>query len=90
MLALNQLSNYLTLKGSFSVVSKPHLQVNTRWKALDQIYKMHSFETLWNRIPTTRKTVGRKEPGPDNHGKNDQEKLIRSRSALYSILPRER
>ena len=30
---------------------------------------MHSFALFWNRIPKTRKTVGRKEPGPDNHGK---------------------
>ena len=30
---------------------------------------MHSFAPFWNRIPKTRKTVGRKEPGPDNHGK---------------------
>ena len=41
---------------------------------------MHSFAPCWNRIPKTRKTVRRKEPGPDNHGKNDQEKLIGSRS----------
>ena len=40
-----------------------------RWKALAEIYKMHSFAPFWNRIPKTRKTVGRKEPGPDHHGK---------------------
>ena len=43
MLALTQLSNYLTLKASFLAVSKPNLQVNMRWKALAEIYKMHSF-----------------------------------------------
>ena len=32
-----------TLQGSFSAVSKPNLQVNTRWKALAKIYAMHSF-----------------------------------------------
>ena len=39
-----------------------NLQVNTRWKALAEIYKMHSFAPFWNRIPKTRKTMGRKEP----------------------------
>ena len=50
MLGLTQLSHYLTLKGSFSAVSKPNLneilQVNMRWKALAEIYKMHSFALL--------------------------------------------
>ena len=32
-----------TLQGSFSAVSKPNLQVNMRWKALAEIYTMHSF-----------------------------------------------
>ena len=27
------------------------LQVNMRWKALAEIYTMHSFAPLWNRIP---------------------------------------
>ena len=45
------------------------LQVNTRWKALAEIYTMHSFAPFWNRIPKTRKTMGRKEPGPYNPGK---------------------
>ena len=40
------------------------LQVNTRWKALVEIYTMHSFAPFWNRIPKSRKTMGRKEPGP--------------------------
>ena len=54
MLALTQLSIYLTLKGSFSagwLAGKPDyrlyrsqiLQVSLRWKALAEIYKMHSF-----------------------------------------------
>ena len=42
------------------------LQVNTRWKALAEIYTMHSFAPFWNRILKTRKTMGRKEPGPYN------------------------
>ena len=37
MLGLTQLSNYLTLKGSFSPVSKPNLQENMRSKALAAI-----------------------------------------------------
>ena len=40
-----------------------------RWKALAEIYTMHSFAPFWNRIPKTRKTMGRKEPGPYNPGK---------------------
>ena len=36
--------------------------------ALAEIFTMHSFAPFWNRIPKPRKTVGRKEPGPDNHG----------------------
>ena len=60
MLALTQLSNYLTLKCSFSAVSKPNFASKyalelaicskrrlrkgtwgeTRWKALDEIYKI--------------------------------------------------
>ena len=49
MLALTQLSNYLTLKGSFSAVSKPIFASKMRWKALAEIYKMHSFAPFsWN------------------------------------------
>ena len=48
MLGLTQLSNYLTLKGSFSPVSKPNLQENMRLKALAKIYTMHSFAQLCN------------------------------------------
>ena len=33
------------------------LQENMRWKALAEIYTMHSFAPFWNRIPETRKTV---------------------------------
>ena len=47
MLGLTQLSNYLTLKGSFSAVSNQILQVNMRWKALAEIYKMQSFAPFW-------------------------------------------
>ena len=61
------------------------LQVNKRWKALAEIYTMHSFAPFWNRIPKTRKTMGRKEPGP-TPGKNGQEKLISSRSSLLSTI----
>ena len=30
-----------TLRGSFSAVSTPIFQVNTRWKTLDEIYKIY-------------------------------------------------
>ena len=62
MLGLTQLSNYLTLKGSFSagwLAGKPArsrlyrsqiLQVNMRWKALAEIYTMHSFAQLQNHM----------------------------------------
>ena len=57
-----------------------------RWKALAEIYTMHSFAPFWNRIPKTRRTVGRKEPAMvhTTPGKNGQEKLISSRSSLLS------
>ena len=56
MLCLTQLSNYLTLKGSFSAVSKPNfaskyaLELGSIWKALAEIYKMHSFAPFWHRF----------------------------------------
>ena len=43
---------------SFSAVSKRILQVNTRWKALAEIDKMHSFAPLWNRIPKNEENHG--------------------------------
>ena len=56
MLALTRLSNYQTLKGSFSagwlarsrLYQSQILQVNMRWKALAEIYTMHSFAPLAN------------------------------------------
>ena len=50
-------------------------QANMRWNALAEIYAMHSFAPFWNRIPKTRKTMGRKELGP-TPGKFCQEKLL--------------
>ena len=35
------------------------LQVNTRWKALAEIYTMHSFAPLWNRIPNNRSLISK-------------------------------
>ena len=37
-----------TSRGSFSAVSTPILQINTRWKALAEIYTMHSFAPFSN------------------------------------------
>ena len=34
------------------------LQVNTRWKALAEIYTMHSFAPFWNRIPKNEENHG--------------------------------
>ena len=31
------------MRGSFSAVSMPILQANTRWKALDKIYKIYIY-----------------------------------------------
>ena len=33
------------------------LRVNTRWKALVEIYTMHSFAPFWNRIPLHRSLI---------------------------------
>ena len=59
-------SNYLTLKGSFSAVSKPN--VASKY-ALESSFAPFSNPQsknapFLNRIPKTRKTMGEKEPGP--------------------------
>ena len=37
----------------------------TRWKALAEIYTMHSFAPFWNRIPKNEENHGGgKDPGP--------------------------
>ena len=66
---------YELIRACSRLYRSQNLQVNTRWKALVEIYKMHSFAPFWNRIPKTRKTMGRKEPGP-TPGKNGREKLL--------------
>ena len=43
MLGLCQPSNYLTLKGSYSAVSKPDFTSKYALEALAEIYTMHSF-----------------------------------------------
>ena len=64
-----------TLQGSFSTVSKPRLGLwdsqfqalngLLNWKALAEIYTMHSFAPLWNRIPKNEENHGGgKDPGP--------------------------
>ena len=45
------------------------LQQNMSWKAFAPIYTMYSFAPFRNRIPKTRKTMRRKEPGPYSPGK---------------------
>ena len=49
----------------------PTATPGARWKALAEIYRMHPFAPFWNRIPKTRKTMGRKEPG-STPGKMDR------------------
>ena len=48
-----------------------------RWKALAEIYTMHSFAPFWN--PKNEENHGEKRTW-SNPGKNGQEKLISSRS----------
>ena len=43
------------------------LQVNTRWKTLAEIYTMHSFAPLWNRIPKNQEKPGKKRAWPRQH-----------------------
>ena len=43
------------------------LQVNTRWKALAEIYTMHSFAPLWNPLAKN----GEKGPGQNNPEKEE-------------------
>ena len=38
--------------------------LKTSWKALAEIYTMHSFAPLWNRIPKNEENQGGKDPGP--------------------------
>ena len=38
-----------TLQDSLTAVSKPNFVGNIRWKALAEIYTMHSFAPFWNR-----------------------------------------
>ena len=59
------------------------LQVNTRWKALAEIYTMHSFAPFWNRIPKNEENHGGKRSW-SNPGKIGQGKLIGSCNSLPS------
>ena len=43
------------------------LQVNTRWKALADIYTMHSFAPLWNRIPKNQEIAPLEKKAPVAH-----------------------
>ena len=60
------------------------LQVNTRWKALAEIYTMHFFAPFWNRIPKNEENHGGGKRSWSNPGKTGQEKLISSRNSLPS------
>ena len=54
------------------------LQVNTRWKALAEIYTMHSFAPFWNPLAKN----GEKGPGQNNPEK--EENLHRSLISIFS------
>ena len=64
------------------------LQVNTRWKALVEIYTMHSFAPFWNRIPKTRKNMGRKKPGPYNPRKTWPGEALKPPQLATQYYPR--
>ena len=49
MLGLTQLANYLTLKGSFSAVSKPTFGAKYVLESSRRDLQMHSFAPFWNR-----------------------------------------
>ena len=59
------------------------LQQNMRWKALAEIYTMHSFAPGWNRIPKNEENHGGKRSW-SNPGKKGQGKLIGSCNSLPS------
>ena len=66
------------------------LQQNMRWKALAEIYTMHSFAPFWNRIPKNEENHGGGKRTWSNPGKRGQEKLIGSCNSLPSAtLARE-
>ena len=48
-----------TLQGSFSALSKPNFASKYSLKALAEIYTMHSFAPLWNRIPNNRSLISK-------------------------------
>ena len=79
----NELRRY-KLRGARSrLYRRRFLQVNTRWKALAEIYTMYSFAPFWNRIPKNEENHGGKRTW-SNPGKTGQEKLISSRRSLLS------
>ena len=57
------------------------LQENVRWKALTEIYTMHSFAPFWNRIPKNEENRGG-ERSWSNPGKTGQAERIGSSTVL--------
>ena len=54
------------------------LQVNTRWKALAEIYTMHSFAPFWNPLAKN----GEKRAWPKQPRKGENERPLRSSTLL--------
>ena len=65
-------SNYVTLRGLSRLYRSQILQVNMRWKALPEIYTMHSFAPRWNPLAKN----GEKGPGQNNPEKEENRSLI--------------
>ena len=64
------------------------LQVNARWKALAEIYTMHSFAPFWNRIPKNRSRGIRFSWNPSGRSRGIRlgEKIYENKHSLSSIL----
>ena len=58
------------------------LQVNTRWKALAEIYTMHSFAPLWNPLAKN----GEKRAWPKQPRKGRKREAIKQRAASRSLI----
>ena len=62
------------------------LQVNTRWKALAEIYTMHSFAPFWNPLAKN----GEKGPGQNNPEKKRKQENERPPFSNLKIFVKNR
>ena len=84
MLALTQLSNYLTLKGSFSAVSKQNFASKYSLESSRRDLQNALLCTVLESNPKNQENHGEKRTWSIQPRKNGQEKLISSRSSLLS------